>query len=277
MPSMRQCYDDTTITRNRHNVNRSKEVPYLVFDAANEEEALDFFQDHIEQSSGNLLLDTFSVSSRVNDSTFKITAYYTNSNATQATFSNTDAEPQFQFETGGGSEHLSVSYGIIDQAPFNAVHPGGINVDADGNVNGVDVPCPSMEFAETHYFRPSKVTTGYKKTIANLTGCINNARFRGFEAGEVMFLGASGSRNGDNRDDDWTITFKFAVKSNESQIQIGDYTIPSVRGWDYVWAQFQTEAENVEGGGRAQVKRVKAVFVEQIHRYADFRQLGIKD
>ena len=57
---------------------------------------------------------------------------------------------------------------------------GAISVDSEGNVNGIDITMPVMNFSETHYFRASKVTTAYKKRLAELTGTVNNGKFKGY-------------------------------------------------------------------------------------------------
>ena len=88
---------------------------------------------------------------------------------------------------------------------------GAIGVDNDGNVNGVDITMPVMHFSETHFFKASCVTTTFKKRLAGLTGTINKSAFRGFQAGEVLFLGAAGTRRGTDSEDEWEITYRFAV------------------------------------------------------------------
>jgi len=61
----------------------------------------------------------------------------------------------------------------------------------------VDITVPVYSFSETHYNSLAFVTESYKQTLFGLTGKVNNAAFKGFAAGEVLFLGASGSKRGD--------------------------------------------------------------------------------
>ncbi len=48
---------------------------------------------------------------------------------------------------------------------------------------------------------------------------VNNASWKGFAAGECLFLGASGSKRGS---DDWEITFRFAATPNKTGLTVGD-------------------------------------------------------
>jgi hypothetical protein len=81
---------------------------------------------------------------------------------------------------------------------------------------GFDIIVPTCNFSETHYIAVASVTKAYKATLVSLTGKVNNAKFRGFAAGEVLFLGASGSQRGD----DWEITFKFSANSNVKGLKV---------------------------------------------------------
>ena len=150
---------------------------------------------------------------------------------------------------------------------------GAISVDSEGNVNGIDITMPVMNFSETHYFRASKVTTAYKKRLAELTGTVNNGKFKGYAPGEVLFLGASGSRRGKHSDDDWEITFRFAVSPNRENLKIGDLTIKEKLGWDYLWVRY---ADEVSSDQKSLVKKPESAYVERVYQAADFGGLGIK-
>jgi len=60
-----------------------------------------------------------------------------------------------------------------------------------------------------------------------LTGRVNQAAFKGFAAGEVLFLGASGSKRGDG---DWEITFNYAASPNVTNLPVGSITVASKKG-----------------------------------------------
>ena len=130
-----------------------------------------------------------------------------------------------------------------------------------------------MNFSETHYFSPRFVSTAYKKTVAGLTGCINNAPFKGYFSGEVLFLGASGSRRGNSTDDWWEISFKFAVSVNRNNLRVGALTVPQKLGWDYMWVRY---ADNLDGAQSSLIKIPVAAYVERVYPFGNFGALGIR-
>jgi hypothetical protein len=69
-----------------------------------------------------------------------------------------------------------------------------------------------------YHFTESLVTGGYKLALFNLTGKVNGSGFKGFAKGEVLFLGASGSKRGL---DDWEITFRFAASPKVAGLSLG--------------------------------------------------------
>jgi len=128
---------------------------------------------------------------------------------------------------------------------------------------------PVYHFSETHYKADEDVTAEYKATLFALTGKVNSAAFKGFEAGEVLFLGASGSKRGE---EDWEITYRFAASPNATNIQVGDITVTSKKGWEYLWVRY---ADAEDAGANALVKRPVAAYVEKVYEEGDFSALGI--
>ena len=178
----------------------------------------------------------------------------------------------FAFDTGGGAQHITQSLVTINRyAPPGKTAPdfgGAIGVTHD-NVEGVDITVPVYTFSETHYLPDSAITGAYKLTLFNLTGTVNNATFKGFAAGECLFLGASGSKRGS---EDWEITFRFAGSPNKTGITIGDITGIAKKGWEYLWVRY---ADTEDATAQAVVKKPLAVYVEQVYEYGNFSLLGI--
>ena len=182
-------------------------------------------------------------------------------------------ESQYTFETGGASAHITQSLQTIGRhAPSGATAPdffGAIGVNGD-SVDGTDVTVPVFNFTETYRVASSTVTGTYKMTLFNCTGKTNNAAFRGFAVGEVLFLGASGTKTGL---DDWEISFKFAASPNVSSLAIGGgITVTAKAGWDYLWVRF---ADAEDTAANALVKRPVAAYVERVYQSADFTTMGL--
>lgn len=274
MMRVEQSYDDVVLERNKANQNISKEVPYLVFEARDEDEALDAVYEEAPKFIGNLSYDRMSTAKREDNNTFRVTVYYIYDENSDPSGGGSDGEADYQFDTGGGTRHVERSIRTVSTTPSSEAYPGGINTDDDGHINGIDITMPVFNFSETHIFPPSRVSTSYKKALMEQTGKVNNSSFRGFNAGEVLCLGVSGSRRGDSSEDNWAITFKFAVSQNQSNIRIDALTVPSKQGWDYLWVQYKS-AEVSQGGKTKKVKVPRAAFVEQVYEKGNFGALGI--
>jgi len=181
----------------------------------------------------------------------------------------------FSFDTGGGTQHITQSKATVGTyAASGTTAPdfqGAIGVTHD-SVNGVDVTVPVYQFSETHYLPDSQVDSAYKGTLFALTGKVNAGSFRGFAAGELLFLGASGSRRGTGADDDWEITFRFAASPNVSGLSVGPINGIAKQGWEYLWVRY---ADAEDTGAGAIVKRPVAAYVERVYESGNFGGLGI--
>ena len=105
-----------------------------------------------------------------------------------------------------------------------------------------------------------------------LTGKVNSSSFKGFDAGEVLFLGASGTRRGTGSKDLWEITFKFAVSPNTKNLKVGDISVGSKKGWEYMWVKYQSDIDNSRENI---IAKPVGVYIEQVYEYANLRGLGI--
>ncbi len=184
-------------------------------------------------------------------------------------------ESVFSFDTGGGTQHITQSKDTISThaAPGTTApdFQGAIGVTADG-VEGVDITVPVYQFAETHYFPDEVVTPAYKGTLFSLTGKVNSGSFRGFQPGEVLFLGATGSKRGTDPEADWEISFRFAASPNATGLSVGPITGISKKGWEYLWVRY---ADQEDTATRAIVKRPIAAYVERVYDDGNFAGLGI--
>lgn len=185
------------------------------------------------------------------------------------------ADPVFTFETGGGTQHITQSRQTITRrAAPGATAPdfqGAIGVTSDG-VEGVDITVPVYQFSETHTLAASQVTSGYRSTIFGLTGKTNSDSWKGYAPGEVLFLGATGSRRGTLADDPWEITFRFAASPNVSSLSVGPISGIAKKGWEYLWVRY-ADAEDTAAG--TVVKRPVAAYVERVYDAGSFGALGI--
>ncbi|OWY70407.1 hypothetical protein B7486_16595 [cyanobacterium TDX16] len=188
-----------------------------------------------------------------------------------------DSAPEFSFDTSGESKHITQA---LSQTSYpDSVAPdfgNSIGVSRDG-IEGVDIIVPGYKWTETHYLSNSFVTADYKRLLADFTGSVHggddveaNHRFRGFAPGEVLFLGAQGSRRGSG---DWQLTFSFARLPNETDLQIGDLTVDEKLGWQYLWIRSR---QTVIGDTEPVIGAAPSfVYVASVYPEKDFEQLGI--
>ena len=254
------------------------EIPYVVSDVANEDDAL----AAVKASAGSSLsigggasapLARIEIDERVNARTFRVKAVY---EKPQTTSSSSSGGSQgggsssgdgggsgYSFETGGGTRHLTMSRGST-RFPSNAPDYGGaICVDSDGTVHGVDVTMPALTFTINKVY--SSFSASDVARVASYTGKVNSGSFEGFAAGEVLFLGASGGKRSDGK---WEISSKFSVSPNESAFSVGSINVGAKKGWDYAWVRYEDEVS-----GNAVVRKPAAVYVESVYESVSFSGL----
>lgn len=179
----------------------------------------------------------------------------------------------YSFDTTGGTEKITQSKETIaSYAPSGLTArscKGAIGVDGKA-VNGCEITVPVFRWEEKVWLAPSTVTNAYRITCHNLTGKTNASTFRGFPAGDVLFLGVRGSRTGTASDDLWEVTFIFAASPNATNITVGDITVAAKKGWEYLWVLYEDAADT-----DMLVKVPRAAYVERVYDSGDFSSLGI--
>jgi len=191
------------------------------------------------------------------------------------------------FDTTGGQQHITqAAQGDIISTEGNTVTTaspekrfppsapmmnGAIGVDSNG-VNGVDIVCPQLQWQEQYDVPNVYVTTAYIKGIAATTGTVNNAAFRGFAKGEVLFLGCSGSQEWDDQKGrgPWSLTYRFAASSNVTNKTVGDITGIDKKGHEYLWVRYEDAVSS-----NSLIKKPKFVYVDKVYMDGDFSLLGI--
>jgi hypothetical protein len=186
------------------------------------------------------------------------------------------------FDTSGGTEHITQAYLAFDGSAAFGFHgeyryakqgqtapdyKGAINVSGD-SVNGLDVVVPVFNFTETWTVPTVFLTNTYVSTLYQLTGKTNEAQFRVFQAGECLFLGARcEATRGDFKT---SITFSFSARPNATNKKIGDITVSTKKGWQYLWIEYESSVDNAN-----LIKRPKYVYVDDIYGSGDFSLLRI--
>ena len=175
------------------------------------------------------------------------------------------------FDTTGGTMHKTQADDERRYGTNAADMQKAIGVDGNG-VNGVDVVVPQLQWQEQYDVPNAYITATYARGLARMTGTTNNASFRGFEAGEVLFMGCSGSQEWDDQKGKgpWSLTYRFVASPNITNETIGTITGIEKKGHEYLWVRYEDSVSANE-----LLKRPKAVYVNRVYKESDFSQLGI--
>ena len=258
-PVIVERFDSKEISESKD--NPSVDLIYMIMNTEDYATANGLMASTIPAKFGDLFLDDYHIVHQGNG-VWEGTARYVK----------WKSESQYSFDTGGGTQHVTQSIanvGKYSASGFTAPDFFGAIGVTDDRVEGTDVTVPVFNFTETHYIPNLLVTGAYKLTLFNLTGKVNGATFKGFAKGEVLFLGASGSKRGL---DDWEITFRFAASPNVAGLSLGSITGIAKEGWQYLWVRFIDDEDTT---AKALIKRPVSAYVEQVYSYGDFSGLGI--
>lgn len=161
------------------------------------------------------------------------------------------------YEAGDATNHIAA-----DKPKYNQL----INVTEDGP-QGTEVEIPSMEFEIEYAFPKGTVTESLLTNLYGYTKTVNNATWRGFPAGTVLFRGVTYESETNNHTD--RVTYKFAASPNVTQSLPNGFTIAK-GGWHYVWFRYvPAKKDNTE------VMVPKNCYVERMYNSANFAILGI--
>ncbi len=187
-----------------------------------------------------------------------------------------DGDLAFSFETRGGSQRITQSLETVESYAASGDAPdykGAINVTNTG-VEGADIHAAVFNFNVTLYL--DSLSSSYVQTLYRATACVNDATFTvtvesgttlEFAAGECLFLGAAGSKRGDNP---WELQLAFAASPNISDLTLGEITGIAKDGWDYLWIRYQ-EAEDTTA--KTIIRKPLAAYVERVFRRANLTAL----
>jgi hypothetical protein len=266
-----------TIVRKGKKATSSYVKSYKIFGTADDVELHDAINTEISVSGRywqypgeptmKLMAESYSVSF-LGDNAWQLTINYAKDGAEDGS---QPLKRSRSFDTTGGTQHLTQAFA---ESRFGSGAPDqkkAIGVDSNG-VNGVDIVVPQLQWQESYDVPNSYVTDAYIRGVSGITGTTNNASFRGFEAGEVLFVGCSGSQEWD--DDKgrgpWSLSFRFVASKNVTGETIGDISGVSKKGHEYLWVRYEDAVDS-----NVLLKKPKAVYVNKVYRESSFSALGI--
>ena len=162
------------------------------------------------------------------------------------------------FDTTGGTLNLKASKQTVASYPEGAPnHGGAIGVKSNKEVEGADIVIPALKIS-VHFKHPAGIISIPRiKQLARWTGNVNSDTFLTFAAGEILFLGCSGSEGTDSPTE---IGYQFACSENLQNTVIGGITVAQKDGWDVAWIQFK---DDVDAG--KPIKPPAFIHVERVY------------
>lgn len=277
MPQMqiKRCNDGSETWNAGTRLCSSAEIKYLVLDPANKQAAIDGVLDEAPEVYGGLPLRDIRFEGYTSGGDIEICAVYSRSDNSNSSNDQEDEAPTVNFDCSGGSKRLTWGLSRQRRYPETAQDAGGAigwnGEEGDkSEVAGVEIPSGQMRETYTKNMPVGRLSTGYKRTCAALVGKVNSHSFKGWDPGEVMFLGMS--YTAPSRGAKYvTVAYNFMIQSNERNVKIGGISVERKLGFEYIWAISKTKAQ----AGSSPKLEVKGVYVDQVCEYANFSALGI--
>lgn len=178
----------------------------------------------------------------------------------------------FSFDTTGGTVKLTKSLGTHRYTNTTPIeNDGNINVQKDGNVEGVEITIPKFAFNLGRIIA-DPLPDDYVQALYDLTGKVNNAEVTldvqginlTFQPGEVLFKGATGEKRSI---EDWRFSLHCDCSKNAAGLSFSDITGVAKKGWEYLWVQYRPTA------WFNPTPRAHQVNVERVYETADLNPL----
>ncbi len=270
MAVKQQGIENTAVDANNTVIERTSS--YFVTDVTTAAEATSKVHAIAPKSIDNMQLNKISVQENHGNGTFIIDANYAPMTPSEFLKVTPDRTPvKCSFSTIGGSA-------VRTQAIKQVKTPDAINMNLGINFNGesfegVEVATRNLTETYTKTFKANHYNSAYKRTLALLSGKVNKEPFKGWDAGEVLFLGAT--TNYSSADKYIDVTFQFAIELNKKGFNFAGFVLDKRKcGWDYMWAHYQDEVYQ-NGNKKTLIPKAKGVYIARVYDFAIFTALGI--
>lgn len=169
---------------------------------------------------------------------------------------------KFAFDTSGGTVHITNSKSTRAKFPVDAAdHKQLIGVHGD-QVDGADIIIPALKLSYSFRHPLGTMSEAKARYLAGVTGMVNSVMWHGFQPGEALLLGATGS---DGTDSEAEVNYSIAGSKNATGLTIGAIANIAKRGHDLLWIAYKDAVD----GGKPAVQPL-AVYIEQVYDEVDF-------
>lgn len=145
---------------------------------------------------------------------------------------------------------------------------GAIGVEK-GAAKGLDVNTPTFTWAQSQIISLAQFNSDdyFDRLWQVAQAPVSSGSFYRFQAGEVLFLGATG---GERDSESAEMNFRFTAARNLSGLSIGAITDIAKKAWEYLEGLTE-DAEDAD----TVIRKVRAVYVHQVYYTSDFNLLGV--
>lgn len=171
----------------------------------------------------------------------------------------------FRFDTTGATINLKAAKEHIDSYPAGSPtdpHKGSIGVTKKGDVDGAEIVVPALKLTYSFKHAAGVINEDHARALAGVTGMTNLDEFRGFQPGELLYIGSTGE---DGSETEASVEYVFVASQNVSDLTVGDITGIAKEGHHYLWIEFKNEVE--DGQPAVQPSRV---HIERVYDPIDF-------
>ena len=191
---------------------------------------------------------------------------------------NPEATIRWSFDTTGGTIKITTLKDTTKFAIADRTAPdfeNAIGVKSGGEPEGVDITIPALKLTATYRHAETSIHVNaitidtYIKTLASMVGTTNDATVLTYEAGELLFLGATGEFVPGQANE---FQYHFAASANATGLTIGAITDIEKKGHDYLWILFEGDDDE---DAQKTVQRPLAAYVERVYSESDFGDLHI--
>jgi hypothetical protein len=171
----------------------------------------------------------------------------------------------FSFDATGASIRIKASKEVIQSYPAPGVtavdHKGSIGVSDNGEVEGTDIIVPALSMTYDYRYPEGVVDESFARFCAGAVAHTNENSWRGFQAGELLLVGISGSGS----ESESSAQVKVLASQNASSLTIGEITGIVKQGHHYLDILFM---DTVTSNRR--VRKPKQVTVHRVYDPIDF-------
>jgi len=146
--------------------------------------------------------------------------------------------------------------------------------------NGVELESPNLKFMVPAWYPASCFQTTFMKRLMQFVGSVNLYLFYGLEPGECKYLGPEQSwvtrtvETGSPQNPTEMIRcvelqHQFQVQLTRENVKIGDITIPTIPGWDYVDVHYEEALVDIGDGNQTPLAIAQQVDIVPVCKYKD--------